>query len=64
MMRVKVACVSNKPPLVVQHAFSLNEFVGWSAHATFRGSCQTGVVLLMNFPGQDLGRDFSEAKVM
>ena len=38
VMRVKVAYVSNKLPLVGKHAFPLTEFVGWSAHVTFSGS--------------------------
>ena len=30
----KVAFISDKPPLVVEHAFPLMEFVGLSAHVT------------------------------
>ena len=32
-MRVKVAHISNKPPVVVEHAFPLTGFVGLSAYA-------------------------------
>ena len=38
MVQVKVAYISNKPPLVVEHAFPLMGFVGLSANATFCGS--------------------------
>ena len=34
MIQVKVAYISNKPLLVVEHAFPLNGFVGLSALAT------------------------------
>ena len=32
-MRVKVAYIINKPPLVFEHAFPLTGFVGLSAYA-------------------------------
>ena len=38
MIQVKVAYISNKPFLVVEHAFPLTGFVGLSANSTFGGS--------------------------
>ena len=60
MIRIKVACKSNKPSLVVKHALPLMGFVGLSAHVTFGASggvwdnvnCQVGVALPMYFPGK------------
>ena len=37
-LRVKVAFISNKPPLVVEHAFPLTEFAGLPAHIIFGGN--------------------------
>ena len=34
VIRVKVAYISYKPPLVGEHAFPMTEFVGWLAHVT------------------------------
>ena len=31
---VKVICISNKSPMVDEHAFSLREIVNWMAHST------------------------------
>ena len=49
-----VAYKSNKPSMVVEHAFPLTAYVGLSANATFGGSggimltARTGVALPMN----------------
>ena len=42
MIQVKVTYISNIPPLVVEHAFPLTEFVGLSVHATF--GCSGGIM--------------------
>ena len=71
MICVKVAYISNKPPLVGEHTFPLMEFVGWPAHVTFSGS--GGIMstarskLLYSFISKtkSRGQDFSEeGKVM
>ena len=50
MIQVKVAYISNKPPLVVEHAFPLMGFVGLSANATYVKSQQ--MLISIDFPGE------------
>ena len=38
VLRLKVAYISNKPPLVGEHYFPLTWFVGLTTPAAFRGS--------------------------
>ena len=63
----KFAYKSNKPRLVVEHAFPLMGLIGLSANITFCGSggimsTARTVALPMYFPGQFSVRDFSEGK--